>query len=110
MYETIKSELKHFSSKCFSGHIKFGIEKGQVVSESISTKREQFADCSNKEYENELLKIASTNFYGSVEYDFDFGRIIAIAWATTLKGDDLRERIKKNKCKNVKLVVRKSDI
>lgn len=103
MYETIKSELRHFSSKCFTGHIKFGIEKGQVVSESISTKREQFADCSNKEYENELLKIASNDFYGSVEYDFDFGRITAIAWATTLKGDDLRERIKKINAKVSKL-------
>ncbi len=107
MYTTIKSELKNFSSKCFTGHIRFGVEKGQVVSENISTKREQFADCSGKDFDNELLKISAPTFCGSVEYDFDFGHIVAVAWSATVKGDELKERIRVNKCRNVRIVAKK---
>lgn len=107
MYTTIKSELKNFSSKCFTGHVRFGVEKGQVVSESISTKREQFADCSSKDFDSGLMEISSENFYGSVEYDFDFGRIVAFAWASIIKGDELKERIRINKCRSVRIVAKK---
>lgn len=107
MYTTIKSELKNFSSKCFTGHVRFGVEKGQVVSESISTKREQFADCSNKDFDSELRRISSETFYGSVEYDFDFGHIVALAWASIIKGDELKKRIMINKCRSARIVVKK---
>ena len=107
MYTTIKSELKNFSSKCFTGYVRFGVEKGQVVSESISTKRERLAGCPDKDFDSELLKISSEDFYGSVEYDFDFGRIVAIAWARLIKGDELKERIRINKCRNVRIVAKK---
>lgn len=107
MYTTIKSELKNFSSKCFTGHVRFGVEKGQVVSEIISTKREQFADCSSKDFDGELMRISSENFYGSVEYDFDFGRVAAFAWSSIIKGDELKERIRINKCRSVRIVAKK---
>lgn len=104
MFTAIKSELSVLRKKKFSGHVKFGIEGGQVVSESISStveKKISKIDLDTLNFENEA------SFYGTIEYDFDFGVIVNYSWNRTFKGDDLKNRQRENQCKSVRYVIKK---
>lgn len=106
MYTSIKSEIKNLEKKLFSGHIKFGIEKGSVVSEVLSSNIIYSSDF-DFNFNSNLLEIADDNFYGTVEFDLNFGSVINMHWSRTFNGEDLKKRLSENKCKNVKVVVKK---
>lgn len=58
-------------------------------------------------FDDELEKISSDNYYGTIEYDFEAGRIVNMQWSKTLRGDDLQSQIKENRCRNVRVVVKR---
>lgn len=106
MYTSIKTEIKNFEKQFFSGHIKFGIEKGSIVSEVVSSNIIYGSD-SGFNFRANLLEISDDNFYGTVEFDLNFGSVMNMHWSRTFNGEDLKKRLSENKCKNVKVVVKK---
>lgn len=106
MYTSIKSEIKNLEKRAFSGHIKFGIERGEIVSEVLSSTIIYGSD-SNFNLHANLLEISDDNFYGTVEFDLNFGSVMNMHWLRTFNGEDLKKRLSENKCKNVKVVVKK---
>lgn len=106
MYTSIKSEIKNLEKKLFSGHVKFGIEKGNIVYEIVSSNIIYGSD-SDFNFDLNLLEIADDNFYGTVEFDLNCGSVINMHWSRTFNGEDLKKRLSENKCKNVKVVVKK---
>lgn len=107
MYTEIKSEISRFEKQHFSGHIRFGIEKGKVVSEVVSSEVGICRNSGEKGFDEFLGGISDDNFYGTVEYDFDFGKIIRFSWQRTFNGEDLKKHLESAKCRTVRIVLKK---
>ena len=93
----IKELTKYSSDTKFKGHIKFGVEKSNVVSMSVSTRFENpintkmFVDIVG-----ELKKLFDENvFFGSLEFDIDCGSVVQFNWVYSCNGLDLKEKIRK---------------
>lgn len=108
MYQEIKSELRNLKLTNFSGHIKFGVEKGKVVSLTITTKKELNPyQLKNRDFDGQLLKLHDDNFYGAIDYNLENGEVESFNWQSTFQGDKLKEHLEAIKCKGVKVVVKK---
>lgn len=104
MYYQIKTELKYYRLAGFTGHIKFGVENGKVVSESISTKLEQSPGVTNSDYELILQSIADARYYGSIDYNLNNGFITNMNYQKNWQGENLQKKIEADKCKSVIVV------
>lgn len=107
MYNSIKSELRHYKVIKFTGHIKFGIENGKVVSETVSTKLEPSPGLTDSNFDAALQSIADDKFYGSIDYNLNRGIIESMNYVRSWQGETLRAKIEGNKCKNVYVVAKK---
>jgi len=112
MFDEIKTELKVLKKQLFTGHVRFGIEHGIIMSMAVTTKIDTREEKLNLEdYENLLVKFSGNeeSFYGSLDYNLKFGEVINFNWSVNLQGEQLRERLRTNQCRSVKVVVKKSD-
>ena len=110
MFETINNEIKNLSEKLYTGHVKFGIEHGLVTSIAFSTKNEQNPKKLDWEHEICSLFPESKDIYGSIEFDFSFGKLNSCNYVLSLRGEDLANYIRANsvkKCRTVKIVAKK---
>jgi len=112
MYEELQTELKVFTKEKFTGHVKFGIEHGSITSMVINTRPENEINRLKKTFDEQLQDICSEsqdNFYGTLDYNFEFGKITGFNWCMNLKGEELKARLRKNQCRTVKVVTKKLD-
>lgn len=111
MFSEIETELNVLEKKKFTGYVKFGVEHGSVMSMSITTKVEPTVSGIVTNWQKEITEIFDdeNEFYGSVDFSFNFGRKVSCNFSTTLHGEQLKSRLRKNQCRNVRTVVRKSD-
>lgn len=106
VFSEIETELKVLENKKFSGHVKFGVEKGKVVSMSINTLFEP----NKKLYDlkTEILNICQEEeFYGSVEFNLDFGIVVSNSWYISMNGEILQSRLRKNQGRKIVVAVKK---
>lgn len=112
MYKELKIELESFQKERFTGHVKFGIEHGKITSLVINTRPEYEMNRLQKSFDEQLKDLceeSNENFYGTLDYNFDFGSISGFNWCINLKGEELAERLRKHQCRTVKIVTKKSD-
>lgn len=114
MYKEIDAEIKAFENELFTGHVRFGIEHGDIMSLSVTTKLEP-ASSYIYDMEKEIARFCADekDFYGAIEFNFSFGKITGNNYAVSLHGELLKARLRKTQnrevlqCKNVKVVVKK---
>ena len=106
MYTEIKNEICNWEKSFFSGKIKFGIENGNIVTLNVVTCSDFNAD-TEIDYLDFLKNTLINNYYGFVEFYMCKGKIFRAEWGKTLKGEELKNRINKNLCKNVRIVIKK---
>lgn len=116
MFKDVQTELDHFKNQFFTGHVKFGMEHGTITSMTITSKVELNAISKiTNDLDAEIVKMFpdENDFYGNLDFNFDFGKIISNSYSTNFQGEQLRERIRKHQgrevkqCKNVKPVENK---
>lgn len=114
MIKEVETELNVLEKQFFSGHVRFGIEHGKIVSMAITTKLDNAV--TNTDYLFEEIKKLfpdENDFYGSLDYNLNFGRIITSNYSTTFQGEQLAARLRQNQgrevkqCKSVKVVAKK---
>lgn len=114
MYKEIQTEVKYLGDSFFTGIARFGIEHGSITSMYTSTKTES-VNCNNQDVYKEIQKLypEEKEFYGNVEFIFNFGKVISSNYNVVLQGEMLREKLRKHagkevlQCKNVNVVVKK---
>ena len=114
MFKEVETELSVLEKQLFSGHVKFGIEHGTVLSMTISSRIDSAVNNEINMF-NELKKNFpdEEQFYGNLDYNFSFGRVLTANYSTTLQGELLASRLRTHQgrevkqCRNVKVVVKK---
>lgn len=114
MYKEIQTEVNYLSDSFFTGIVRFGIEHGMITSMYSSTKAESIS-CNNQDVYKEIRKLypEEKEFYGNVEFVFNFGKVISSNYNVVLQGEQLREKLRKHagkevlQCKNVNDVAKK---
>lgn len=116
MYKELDAELKLLQQQLFTGHVRFGIEHGDIASMSITSKIEPTTN-GLSDISNEIKKLypEEKDFYGSIDFNYSFGKQLSANYSVSLQGEKLKERIRNNlgrevkQCRNVKVVAKKSD-
>ena len=76
MYKEIDAEIKAFENELFTGHVRFGIEHGDIMSLSVTTKLEPASSyIYDMQKEIERFCADEKDFYGAIEFNFSFGKI-----------------------------------
>lgn len=89
----INTVLENKKTERFTGHIKFGIEKSQLVSMTINSRLEK-SDVENNEFEKQLIELCKyPNFYGSIEFDLILGKVERLNYCQSFNGQNLRYEI-----------------
>lgn len=104
MFQDVKNELRVLKHENFTGHVKFGIEKGRIV--SLSHNNRFMPDDKTCDF-SELEKIYCDDFWGVIEIDIVNGAVVNVFWMQNFKDDNLKQRLEKNKCRYVKFVEKK---
>ena len=109
MYKEVETELKVLENRLFSGHVKFGIEHGSITSMSITSRVDTTAYANSGNWKNELDKLfpEEKDFYGSLDFNFNFGKMLSAIYSTSFQGEQLNNRLRTNQCRSVKVVVKK---
>lgn len=90
LLKDINTVLEKYKRLNFTGHIKFGIEKSQLVSLTINSRVEK-SDIENMEFEKKLNEICQyPNFYGSIEFDLILGKVERLNYCMSLNGQNLQ--------------------
>lgn len=113
MYKELEIEVATFQKQLFTGHVKFGIEHGDIITLYITTKLE-LSNNNTIDIHHEIEKIypEEKEFYGSVDYNFQFGKIVSSSYSVNLQGEQLKARLRKNQgrevkqCKNVNIAAK----
>lgn len=109
MYKEVETELKVLEQRLFSGHVKFGIEHGSITSMSITSKLDTSAYTNAGNWQSEVVKLfpEENDFYGSLDFNFNFGKMLSAIYSTSFQGEQLKSRLRTNQCRSVKVVVKK---
>lgn len=103
MYKELDAELRYLTQQLFTGHVRFGVEHGDIVSMSITSKVEPTTNgLSNIESEIQKLYPEEKDFYGAIDFNFSFGKQLSANYSVSLQGERLKERIRKNLGREVK--------
>lgn len=113
MYREIELEINNLMANLFTGHVKFGIEHGAIQQITFTTKLENTPNTMTN-IESEIKKIYpdEKQFYGSIDYNIAFGKVLSSNYSVTLQGEQVKSRIRNNEgrevyqCKSV-IVVKK---
>ena len=93
MLADINKVLEKYKRLNFTGHIKFGIEKSQLVSLTINSRLEK-SDNDNDEFDKKLAELCQyPNFYGSIEFDLILGKIKRLNYCMSMNGQNLKYEI-----------------
>lgn len=108
MYKEIDSELIRLTRNLFTGHIRFGIEHGLLTSMQITSKVDNLMIYNESNWKSaiESQVPVETDFYGSIEFNFSFGKLISFNYFVQLQGEQLKKRFEENQCRSVKRVVK----
>lgn len=103
MLKDIEIEISSFKKLAFTGLVKIGLEHGSISSMSISTKLINIPENQNKDIITEIRNFCKddNDFYGQVEILFENGNIKASNFTVNLQGEQLKQRLRKNKGKEV---------
>lgn len=94
LFADINAEVESYRAKNFTGHLKFGIEKSQIVSITENSRLEK-SDNNNANFEKQLLEICNDNFYGSIEFDIVLGDVERFNYCKSYNGQNLKEKMGK---------------
>lgn len=102
MYKEIDIELGKLIADKFTGHVKFSIERGEISCFQITTRSEPVKKVVQENLE-ELKRICpdEKGFFGIMEYDFKFGVVVEFQWTISLKGEELKSRLRTNQGRKV---------
>lgn len=90
LLKDINTVLEKYKSLNFTGHIKFGIEKSQIVSITFNSRLEK-SDVENTQFEKKLSEICQyPNFFGSIEFDLVLGKVERLNYCLSLNGQNLK--------------------
>ena len=110
MYTDVKIICKALKRDLFTGHLKLGIEHGNVTS-----MQRNFYKCvqtvqypKGRDYDVQLKELEGRLNFGNLEYDFEFGEIVNMTASDYLNAKELKEWINANKTRGIKIVVVKS--
>lgn len=108
MFAEINAELKKLEECHFTGHVRFGVEHGSIMTINLTNKFDMTVTQLVGWQEEILRQCESENlFFGAVEFNVNFGRVTSVIYYVTISGESLQKRIQK--CKNVRVVVKKLD-
>ena len=88
----IDAVVKTYQEKKFTGHLKFGIEKSNIVSFTELSKCEK-SEIVNADFEKQLFEICNDLVYGSIEFDLVFGKIERLNYCKSFNGENLKNKI-----------------
>ncbi|MBO7517830.1 MAG: hypothetical protein J6T31_01825 [Methanobrevibacter sp.] len=94
LFADINAEVEKYRAKAFTGHLKFGIEKSQIVSITENSRLEK-SDNTNAAFEKQLLELCSDIFYGSIEFDFVLGEVERLNYCKSYNGQNLKDKLGK---------------
>lgn len=90
LFADINRELEKFQKRKYTGHVKFGIEKSNVVSMTINSHLER-SERDNGDFQNQLLTLCKIpEYYGSIEFDLILGNVERIHHCISLNGQNLK--------------------
>ena len=93
LFAEINAEVEKYKAKAFTGHLKFGIEKSNIVSMTVNSRLEE-SNNDNDDFDKKLLEICtSPNFYGSIEFDLILGNIKRLNYCMSFNGQNLKEKL-----------------
>lgn len=96
MINFIICELSNLLCSGFQGHVRFGVEKSNVVALSMNSKCNSSNQAiSLKDIENQIgeLKTEYSPYFGAFEFDICNGEITQFDWFYSCNGQDLRSKI-----------------
>ena len=86
----INMVLEKYKRLNFTGHIRFGIEKSQLVTLTINSRLEKSVN-ENDEFDKKLTELCQyPNFYGSIEFDLILGKVQSLNYCMSMNGQVLR--------------------
>lgn len=88
----INAVVEKYQEKAFTGHLKFGIEKSNIVSIteiSVCEKSERL----NADWDKQLMEICTDLVYGSIEFDLVFGKVERLNYCKSFNGEILRKKL-----------------
>ena len=88
----INAVVEKYQEKAFTGHLKFGIEKSNIVSFteiSVCEKSERL----NADWDKQLMEICSDLVYGSIEFDLVFGKVERLNYCKSFNGEILKKKL-----------------
>lgn len=94
LFADINAEIKKYREKAFTGHLKFGIEKSQIVSITENSRLEK-TECNNASFDKQLSELCSDTFYGSIEFDLVLGEVERLNYCKSYNGQYLKEKLGK---------------
>lgn len=94
LFAEINAEIKKYKANAFTGHLKFGIEKSQIVSITENSRLEK-SDSNNASFDKQLLELCSDTFYGSIEFDLVLGEVERLNYCKSYNGQYLKEKLGK---------------
>lgn len=94
LFAEINAEVEKYKEKAFTGHLKFGIEKSQIVSMTENSRCEK-SDCDNADFGRQLMRLCEDSFYGSIEFDFILGEVKRLNYCKSYNGEYLKSKLGK---------------
>jgi hypothetical protein len=94
LFAEINAEIEKYKAKAFTGHLKFGIEKSQIVSITENSRLEK-SDSNNASFDKQLSELCSDTFYGSIEFDLVLGNVERLNYCKSYNGQNLKEKLGK---------------
>lgn len=94
LFAEISAVIVKYKAKAFTGHLKFGIEKSQIVSITENSRLEK-SDNTNAAFDKQLLELCSDIVYGSIEFDLVLGEVERLNYCKSINGQYLKEKLGK---------------
>ena len=86
----INKVLEKKKKENFTGHIRFGIEKSQLVTLTINSRLEESKN-DNDEFDKKLAELCQyPNFYGSIDFDLILGKVERLNYCMSMNGQVLK--------------------
>lgn len=94
LFADINAEIEKYREKAFTGHLKFGIEKSQIVSITENSRLEK-SESTNAAFEKQLIELCADTFFGSIEFDLVLGKVERLNYCKSYNGQNLKEKMGK---------------
>lgn len=88
----INAIVEKYQVRNFTGHLKFGIEKSQIVSITELSKCEK-SDLLNADFAKQLTEICNDLIYGSIEFDLFLGKVERLNYCKSFNGEILKKKL-----------------